>query len=166
MLNFDQKANTNVHISHDDFLKMHGSFDRRIRACQIVLGDQGALDTAARNTRIVADYLAGQFTMREIGAREGISHERVRQVLSDEAPGYKEARKERVKAAKAEKLLSKDVRREAAFHKLWGCDSKQFAEILKVFPDSKLRFRENKGNAHTMKRPWNMTFWEWATCWI
>jgi hypothetical protein len=166
MLNVEPSVKTKFQGKLDEFMWKRGSFDRRFRIYKEVLGDQAALEAAARNARIVADYLTGKFTMREIGMREGISHERVRQVLSDQAPGYKDVRKARRKAVTAELLLSKDARREAAFFQLWGCNRKRFAEILAAFPDARLRFKENKGNAHTMKRPWKMTFCEWATCWI
>jgi hypothetical protein len=144
-----------------------GSIDHRSRAWKEAMGDHAALRNAARNSRIVTDYLTGNFTMCEIGVREGISRERVRQVLSDQAPmEFKNVRKIRREAMRAEIKLRKNVLREAAFLQLWGCDRERMAYILAVFPDAQLRFKENKGNAHTMNRPWKMTFCEWAMCWI
>ena len=122
---------------------------------------------SARNSRIVADYLTGNFTMHEIGLREGVSRERVRQILSDHAPvEFKNVRKISRESLRAERVLSKNACRDEAFAQLWGCDRERFAYILAVFPDARLRFKENKGNAHSMNRPWNMTFFEWAMCWI
>ncbi len=167
MLNVNHNVKPMFHGRRDEFIVKHGSFDRRSRAWKEAIGDHAALEFAARNSRIVADYLTGEFTMREIGMREGVSHERVRQILSVQAPaGYECARKTRREAVKSELLLAKDARREASFVQFWGCDRQRFAEILAVFPDARLRFKENKGNAHTMKRPWKMTFCEWATFWI
>ena len=131
------------------------------------MGDHVALQNAARNSRIVADYLTGKFTMCKIGEREGLSRERVRQILSDHAPAeFKDVQKTRREAIKAERELTKKARREEAFFQMWGCDRERFDYILAVFPDARLRFKENKGNAHTMNRPWKMTFSEWAMCWI
>jgi hypothetical protein len=143
------------------------SIDHRTRAWKEAMGDHVAKTNAARNARIVADYLTGNFTMSEIGAREGVSRERVRQILSDQAPvEFKNVRKKCREVLKVERESSKQTRREEAFFQLWGCDRERFAYILAVFPDARLRFKENKGNAHTMNRPWKMTFCEWAMCWI
>ena len=167
MLNLERSVKPKFQGRHDGFMGKHGSFNHRSRRWKKAMGDHVALEIATRNSRIVADYLAGNFTMREIGMREGVSHERVRQILSDHAPaGYKEELKSRKEAAKAELLLAKDIHREVAFVQMWGCDRERFAEILAVFPDARMRFKENKANAHAMKRPWKMTFCEWATCWI
>ncbi len=143
------------------------SIDHRSRAWKEAVGDHVAMRNAARNSRIVEDYLTGNFTMSEIGAREGVSRERVRQILSDQAPEeFKNVRKIYRKTVTAEIKLHKIAQREAAFFRLWDCDRERFAYILSVFPDARLRFKENKGNAHTMNRPWKMTFCEWAMCWI
>jgi len=151
---------------HDKLLEKPEFYDRRFRIWKEQSGDQAALKIAARNSRIIGDYLSGKFTMAEIGDREGLSRERVRQIIAEQAPEHNKVLKVRREASKAKKLISKESRRKAAFFRLWGCDREKFAYILSVFPDAKLRFKENKGNAHTMNRPWKMTFLEWATCWI
>lgn len=141
--------------------------DHRTRAWKEAIGDQDALRIALRNSRIAEDYLTGNFTMSEIGIREGVSRERVRQILSDHAPvEFKNVSKTRRETVKTEIMLSKIARREAAFLKLWGCDRERMSYILAVFPDAKVRYKENKGNAHTMNRLWKLTFCEWAICWI
>ena len=147
--------------------RKNSTTDHRTRAWKESIGHQDALRNAVRNSRIVEDYLTGNFTMSEIGMREGVSRERVRQILSDQAPvEFKDVSKIRRETVKAEIKLSQNARREAAYFQLWGCDRERMAYILAVFPDAKLRFKENKGNAHTMNRPWKMTFCEWAMCWI
>jgi hypothetical protein len=145
----------------------NSSIDRRSKAWKVAMGDDAAIKNAARNAKIVADYLTGKITMNEIGEREGISRERVRQILADQAPEeFKKVLIIRRGTAKTEREKSKNSRREAAFFKLWGCDRERFDYILAVFPDAQLRYKENKGNAHTMNRPWKMTFCEWAMSWI
>jgi len=146
---------------------MNSPIDRRSKIWKAAMGDDVALRNAARNARIVADYLAGKITMNEIGEREGISRERVRQILADQAPlEFKKVLKMRRGAVKSEQEKNNQASREAAFFKLWGCDRERFDYILAVFPDARLRYKENKGNAHTMNRPWKLTFCEWAMFWI
>jgi hypothetical protein len=151
----------------EKFALQNNAIDRRSRAWKVAMGDEAAIRNAARNAKIVADYLTGKITMNEIGEREGISRERVRQILADQAP--EEVKKvltiRRVKV-RTEREENKNSLRETAFFKLWGCDRERFDYILAVFPDAQLRYKENKGNAHTMNRLWKMTFCEWAMCWI
>jgi len=151
----------------DQFTDMNVPIDRRSKLWKAAMGDDIVIRNTARNARIVADYLTGKITMNEIGRREGISRERVRQILAEHAPvEFKKVLKMRRGTVKTEREKNSNARRETAFFKLWGCDRERFDYILAVFPDARLRYKENKGNAHTMNRPWKMTFCEWAMCWI
>jgi len=83
--------------------RKHTTTDHRTRAWKEAIGDQDALRNSLRNSRIVEDYLTGNFTMSELGLREGVSRERVRQILSAQAPvEFKNVSKIRRETVKAE----------------------------------------------------------------
>lgn len=119
----------------------------------------------ADHPELVKRYRAGE-TLQQIADTYGVSRERVRQLLDrmgvraqEGGQAYRTKRKKKANSLK----------RERRFLRKYGMTREQFREVETNVDECGgtpyLRFREQKGSAHTRGIEWNLTFGEWWSLW-
>lgn len=134
---------------------------------------ESSVEGKKRASRMAAMYRAGM-TLEQIGAKHGITRERVRQLMAkyegmNHSGGGQHvkavAKRQQSKAAKDARYLSK-----------YGCTFTQYVEVRQIGRDMRKSgfgtyqtplqaFANQRNNAKARGIGWNLTFWEWWTAW-
>lgn len=110
-------------------------------------------------------YRSGE-TLQQIADTYKVSRERVRQILA--RMGVRAHEGGHAYRAKRKKKAT-SLKRERRFLRKYGMTRERFQEVEKNVDECggtpSLRFREQKGSAHTRGIEWNLTFGEWWSLW-
>lgn len=127
-----------------------------------------------RNDGIESQFRSGT-TLEEIGCIEGLSRQRVDQILKKRGIDSLEGGSALNKLIHVEdkieaRNLAQEVR-ERRIRELHGCSWEQWRELINIgkgysSTTSPLgAYRAQRGNARSMGRVWNISLWEWWTVW-
>jgi uncharacterized protein (DUF433 family) len=127
----------------------------------------------AKAEKMAGLYRSGM-TLEQIGAKYGISRERVRQLMTKHVGMRQDGGGQHVKAVakRQQSAASKDTR----YLRKYGCTFAQYVEVREIGRVMRLNgagvyqtplraFINQKNNAKQRNIPWELTFWQWWTIW-
>lgn len=102
-------------------------------------------------------------TLIQIGARYGVTRERVRQILTrDFGIGARDGGKAEMGRRKRRELQKK---RDARSQKMWGCSHREYLRILKRPDKPTFAYWGQQKNARRRGIGWEINLWQWWKVW-
>lgn len=116
-----------------------------------------------RSVAMANMYQSGK-TLLEIGDQYGVTRERVRQILRKDHGFRSEDGGAAERKRQARKKFQQD--RDKRCLRKYGCDYRQYRQILKQPNHPVRRFIEQKRNAKERGVGWELNLWQWWSLWL
>ncbi len=156
----------------------HFSYESKMCGLKFPYDRSGKWSTKIASAKAKAEKMAGMYrsgmTLEQIGAKYGISRERVRQLMTKHVGMRQEGGGQHVKAVARRQQSA--AAREALYLRKYGCTFAQYVEVREigrrmiaggagVYKAPLRAFVSQRNNADSRGITWELSFWQWWTIW-